>query len=44
MVSGMGAVDSGRFGPLKVWGREGVRFGVEGGINSCWIISSSTAF
>ena len=44
VVYGMGFVDSGRFGILKVWGRKGVRFGVEGGINSYQIISSSITF
>ena len=38
MVSGNGAVESGRFRMLKFWGRKGISFGVERGINSFRII------
>ena len=44
VVSGMGSVNSGMFVLLKVWWVKGFFFGVEGGINSCLLISSSIAF
>ena len=34
VVSDLGGVDFGRFGPLRVWKGKGGRFGVEGATNS----------
>ena len=44
VVSGMGDVNYGRFGLLKVWGNKGICFRVEGGLNSFRIITSYIVF